>query len=288
MLRPRSGQHLEQHLNHSCLYKLPELRPSPSWSPCRTFSSTTRHRLRFARKTGPPSPLFVAHTLCPSVWPERTQMEAHSVSAAPHNCADESESLVVTNTAELNGKGGPRCCARASFCLAFAFVVLSPPYVFPAHVVRAALDWIGRCSLSGKCSCVFFKSSVTRRSASQVCVPQLVLWIRPMTHTSYKPAISQHQGGPAPLPTRRGPASARRSRAGRAQSSALQRSFVYFEKGKWWSWFCQLNLPRSFFLSFFFSYFSQIHSDIRYICLMKSSINSPRWAVKHKIPSLVH
>lgn len=140
MLRPRSGQHLEQHLNHSCLYNLPELRPSPSWSPCRTFSSTTRHRLRFARKTGPPSPLFVAHTLCPSVWPERTQMEAHSVSAAPHNCADKSESFVVTNTAELNGKGGPRCCARASFCLSFAFVVLSPPYVFPAYVVRAALD----------------------------------------------------------------------------------------------------------------------------------------------------
>lgn len=156
--RPRSGQHLEQHLNHSCLYKLPELRPSPSWSPCRTFSSTTRHRLRFARKTGPPSPLFVAHTLCPSVWPERTQMEAHSVSAAPHNCADESESLVVTNTAELNGKGGPRCCARASFCLAFAFVVLSPPYVFPAYVVRAALDCIGRCSLSGKRSCVFLRA----------------------------------------------------------------------------------------------------------------------------------
>lgn len=41
-----------------------------------------------------------------------------------------------------------------------------------------------------------------RRGTSQVCVLQLVLWIRPMTDTSYKPAISQHQGGTAPLPTR--------------------------------------------------------------------------------------
>lgn len=99
-------------------------------------------------------------------------MEAHSVSAAPHNCADGSESLVVTNTAELNGTGGPRCCARASFCLAFAFVVLSPPYVFPAYVVRAAY-WAVQ-SLR-KMLVRVFKSSVTRRSASQVCVPQLVL-----------------------------------------------------------------------------------------------------------------
>lgn len=38
---------------------------------------------------------------------------------------------------------------------------------------------------------------------SQVCVLQLVLWIRPMPHTRYNPAISQHQGGTAPLPTRR-------------------------------------------------------------------------------------
>lgn len=37
---------------------------------------------------------------------------------------------------------------------------------------------------------------------SQVCVLQLVLWIRPMPHTCYNPAISQHQGGTAPLPTR--------------------------------------------------------------------------------------
>lgn len=87
-------------------------------------------------------------------------MEAHSVSAAPHNCADGSESLVVTNTAELNGTGGPR------------FVVLSPPYVFPAYVVRAVY-WAVQ-SLR-KMLVRVFKSSVTRRSASQVCVPQLVL-----------------------------------------------------------------------------------------------------------------
>lgn len=170
-LRPRSGQ----HLNHSCLYNLPEPRPSPPGAPCRTFSSTTRHRLRFARRTGPPSPLFVAHTLCPSVWPERTQMEAHSVSAAPHNCA---ESLNHSwSQTQLNSKRGPRCCARASFCLTFAFVVLSPPYGFPAYVIRAALDCQFKFLLggAGKRSCVFFKSSITRRSASQVCVPQLVL-----------------------------------------------------------------------------------------------------------------
>lgn len=48
--------------------------------------------------------------------------------------------------------------------------------------------------------CVCVCSS--RRPASQVCVLQLVLWIRPMTDTSYNPAISQHQGGTVPLPTR--------------------------------------------------------------------------------------
>lgn len=48
--------------------------------------------------------------------------------------------------------------------------------------------------------CVWFCSK--QRGACQVCVLQLVLWIRPMTHTSYKPAISQHQGGTVPLPSR--------------------------------------------------------------------------------------
>lgn len=46
-------------------------------------------------------------------------------------------------------------------------------------------------------------ASCSRRRRSQVCVLQLVLWIRPMTDTSYKPAISQHQGGTASLTTRR-------------------------------------------------------------------------------------
>lgn len=53
------------------------------------------------------------------------------------------------------------------------------------------------------CVCVYVYTSSSRRPASQVCVLQLVLWIRPMTDTSYYPAISQHQGGTAPLPTRR-------------------------------------------------------------------------------------
>ncbi len=35
----------------------------------------------------------------------------------------------------------------------------------------------------------------------EVCVLQLVLWIRPMSHVCDKPAISQHQGGTTPLPT---------------------------------------------------------------------------------------
>lgn len=56
--------HLEQHINHCCLCNLPELRPlqAPPGTPCQTFSSTARRRLRFARKTGPPSPLL-------SLWP---------------------------------------------------------------------------------------------------------------------------------------------------------------------------------------------------------------------------
>lgn len=41
------------------------------------------------RASGPPwAPRVGAHTLCPPVWPERTQMDTHSVLAVPHNCRD--------------------------------------------------------------------------------------------------------------------------------------------------------------------------------------------------------
>lgn len=131
-------------------------------------------------------------------------MEAHSVSAAPHNCRRVGITRGHKHSWAERYRRPTLCCFIASLCFSCL-----------RRQGRVRLYWAVQ-SLR-KMLVRVFKSSVTRRSASQVCVPQLVLWIRPMTHTSYNPAISQHQGGPAPLPTRRGPASARRSRAGRAQ-----------------------------------------------------------------------
>lgn len=74
-----------------------------------------RLKLRFARRRAHanlkqqsptiPSAKFVAHTLCPSVWPERTQMEAHSVLAAPHNCAEMLGSSTAMKRAEPSTMG---------------------------------------------------------------------------------------------------------------------------------------------------------------------------------------
>lgn len=162
-----------------------------------------------------------------------------------HITAEKLGSFVVTNAAEPNSKGGPCWCTRASFCLTFAVfppVVLAGEkgaiFLSAASVplqerwddssckrdipdldsvYDSVSTWqpsdrssFSKCfNLSQKrclCVCVCFKTAFTRRPASQVCVPQLVLWIRPTTDTSYNPAISQHQGGPAPQPTRRRPA----------------------------------------------------------------------------------
>ena len=59
------------------------------------------------RKQSPiiPSVEFVARTLCPSVWPERTQMEAHSVLAAPHNRTEVLSSSTATDKAEPSAMG---------------------------------------------------------------------------------------------------------------------------------------------------------------------------------------
>ena len=52
------------------------------------------------------------------------------------------------------------------------------------------------------CSSLISAPPAAAEDLPSVCVPQLVLWIRPMTNTFYKPAISQHQGGTAPLTSR--------------------------------------------------------------------------------------
>lgn len=66
----------------------------------------TKH-MQVLRNNEPSRPLvkFVAHTLCLSVWPERTQMEAHSVLAAPHNCSEMFSSFTATERAEPSTVG---------------------------------------------------------------------------------------------------------------------------------------------------------------------------------------
>lgn len=126
----------------------------------------------------PFSPGVGAHTLCPPVWPERTQMDTHSVLAVPQNCRDVwvhpwPQKEASQDPPPFQGWDQASRLCQIRLCIS----------VFLLYVV---------------CVCVCSK----RRCACQVCVLQLVLWIRPMTDTSYKPAISQHQGGTVPLPTR--------------------------------------------------------------------------------------
>lgn len=61
-------------------------------------SSVTKHMQVF--RNNHPLLLNLWPTLCPSVWPKRTQMEAHSVLAAPHKCAEMLSSSRATHRAE--------------------------------------------------------------------------------------------------------------------------------------------------------------------------------------------
>lgn len=58
-------------------------------STCKSSETITHHPLL----------LNLWPTLCPSVWPKRTQMEAHSVLAAPHKCAEMLSSSRATQRA---------------------------------------------------------------------------------------------------------------------------------------------------------------------------------------------
>lgn len=186
--------------------------------PCQTSSCRTwlqpRSASHQAQRRSPiiPSVKFVAHALCPSVWPERTQMEAHSVLAAPHNCAEMLSSSTATDSAEPSTPSARSRDTTALQHFIMRLAIRKSPGIHissdPQLKSDAVTMW--RSSLLQRlffCTtslvCVCFNTSSSRRPASQVCVLQLVLWIRPMTDTSYNPAISQHQGGTAPLPTRR-------------------------------------------------------------------------------------
>lgn len=160
----------------------------------------TEH-MQILRNNQPSPPLvkFVVHTLCPSVWPERTQMEAHSVLAAPHKCAEMLSSFTATERAEPSTVGSLLSTQWLPSSTSHGDQVCRLKSVFTSLYI----DWQlfrTTCLLR---VCVYMCMCSSRRPASQVCVLQLVLWIRPMTDTSYNPAISQHQGGTVPLPTRR-------------------------------------------------------------------------------------
>lgn len=64
-------------------------------STCKSSETITHHPLL----------LNLWPTLCPSVWPKRTQMEAHSVLAAPHKCAEMLSSSRATQRAEPSTVG---------------------------------------------------------------------------------------------------------------------------------------------------------------------------------------
>ena len=158
-------------------------------------------------------------------------MEAHSVLAAPHNCAEMLGSSTAMDRAEPSTMGSmllysyPVRVAETHNCSP-TLDNMPGDLRITWHINETRLDQrrclkiprnlVSRSAGFSKwynlslhlywllCFLSFNTSSNRRRaSLSQVCVLQLVLWIRPMTDTSYYPAISQHQGGTAPLPTRR-------------------------------------------------------------------------------------
>lgn len=186
------------------MFKKKKVNPEPRLTRS-TCTSTSRHCLQTkhiltVKNTQPPPPrLNLWPTLqCPPVWPERTQMEDQSVLAAPHiNCTEMSGSFRATDGAEPKQhriKNGPDT-VRCQRTLDQVCRSMSP--VFHLHNCVCYT-----CIYVYECVMCWRPRWTNRGAASQVCVLQLVLWIRPMTNTSENPAISQHQGGTAPLTTR--------------------------------------------------------------------------------------
>lgn len=135
-------------------------------------------------------------------------MEAHSALAAPHTvrrCGVHLQPQTGLYYTPTQRYGNRRILQNPWLANAHRLQVKSDdnhPVTLTVSVSGVVLLFVGL-EQSVMCVCVCLTSS-SRRPASQVCVLQLVLWIRPMTDISYNPAISQHQGGTAPLPTRPG------------------------------------------------------------------------------------
>lgn len=96
--------HQTSPFNH--FYRSCPASSSRKWRAVR-FQRHTEHLSSASSETISPTLLsFVAHTQCPSVWPRRTQMEAHSVLAAPHNnCAEMCSSSTATDRAQPSMMG---------------------------------------------------------------------------------------------------------------------------------------------------------------------------------------
>lgn len=122
-------------------------------------------------------------------------MEAHSVLAAPHNCRD---------VEFMRGHWNIRAKSRERPLLLHC----NPRTSSPLGTQEICLYVEGNFSLWLHLVFTSCPLRCTQRQKTQlrVCALQLVLWIRPITDTSYNPAISQHQGGTTPLSTTGGAA----------------------------------------------------------------------------------